>query len=250
VIYLKSWKLAWSLAKFELTASPLYLLSLCLFNPLLIFLVVFLVISPVFNDYLQNNDVGFDFIFLILFLLAPAWHRPKRFLMQSVSQNSDLWAAPSLVLQLQLPITKNTLIKSRLLIYFFLSFPAQCLLLLAMYLVTPQLQTMVTPIEYIVFCIIWLSIGVYAGYIMPAGDVGDEINVKSVTIAFLQLNVGTIAILTFFHLVIGYGLVHSTILIAKKYAILSVVGSLALLIAGLYFWSSYMRNRLYKTDYF
>ncbi|HLS20863.1 MAG TPA: hypothetical protein VK056_04250 [Bacillota bacterium] len=247
---MKEWKLALSLAKFELTASPLHLLMLYLVNPLLTFLIVVLVISPQLNDYLQINYVGFDLLFSLIFLLAPAWVRPRGFLVQSINQNSELWAAPTLVLQLQWPITVKTLIKSRLIIYFFLSFPLQCVFLFAIYVIPAKLQEVISPSEYIIFCIIWLAAGVYLGYIMPASDVGDEINVKSVTIAFILLIFGIIAILTFFHLIIGYGLIHSTILLAKNYPVISTISSFVLLIAGLYYWQHYMKKQIHKLDYF
>lgn len=246
---MKEWKLAVSLAKFELLASPIHILVLCLLSPILTIFVTFLVLGPQLNDYLLNNYVGYDLLFLLIFLMTPAWLRPRTFLIQSINNSSDLWAAPTLVLQLQWPISIKALIKSRLIIYFFLSFPVQCILLLSLYVATPQLKMLISPGHYIIFCIIWLAIGIYLGYVMPASDVGDRINTKSVTIAFILLFGGVIAVLTFFHLVIGYGFIHSTILLAKSYPVLSIVGSLILLIIGLLYWQSYMKRQIHKLDY-
>src|SRR5690625_3123801 len=151
---MKEWKLAVSLAKFELLASPIHVLALCLLSPILTIFVAFIVLGPQLNDYLLNNYVGFDFLFLFIFLMTPAWLRPRTFLIQSISNNSDLWAAPTLVLQLQWPISIKTLIKSRLIIYFFLSFPAQCIFLFAIYVILAKLQEVISQSEYIIFCII------------------------------------------------------------------------------------------------
>lgn len=247
---MNEWKLALSLAKFELTASPVHLLMLYLLSPLLIFFIVLFMINPQLSEYLQTNYVGFDLLFLFIFLWAPAWLRPRSFLIQSINDNDEFWAAPTYVSQLQWPISLNTLIKSRLIIYFFLSFPLQGIFLFIMYITSGALQTIITPGEYIVFCILWLAAGVYLGYVMPASDVGDKMNAKSIAIAFFILVAGGIAVITFFHLIIGHGIIYSAILLAKKYPILSTIGSFVLLVAGLYYWTFYMKKQTQKLDYF
>lgn len=247
---MKEWKLALSLAKLELTAYPIHLLMLYLLNPLLTFIVVLLVVNPALNNYLQTNYVGFDLVFLFAFIMAPAWLRPRGFNVQSIEQYEGLWAAPTVVLQLQFPIKVKTLIKSRLIIYFFLSFPLQLVLLFAMYITPSKLSAIIAPSEYIIFCFIWLAMGVYLGYMMPASDVGGEVNSKSVAITLFLITVGAITLLTFFHVVLGFGLLHSTILLAKNYPVMSIIVSFVLLIIGLFYWPYYMKNKIRKLDYF
>ena len=246
---MKSWKQAFWLAKFELTASPLHLLALYILGPLFILFLTLTIFSLSFDNYLDTNYVGFDMIFIFLLTLVPAWLRPKGSQIQQVNSDHELWAAPTLVMHLQLAIPKEILIKSRFVIYFFYSFPLQCIFLFSIYIMTPNLQSMISPSDYLVFCIIWLSFAIYIGFIMPAGDVGDRINLKTVTLSFIGIVFGTIAFLTSFILMTRHGLVYSTIIVAQKWPILSIIGSLGLAILGILYWQYYMKKSINKTDY-
>lgn len=242
-------KKAFSLAKYELTASPLHVLLLFAIGLPGTFLFMFVGISPMLAEYLTNNFVGFDIWFLIIFLLVPAWLRPKSLQIQNINPGGDLWAAPALILQLQLPIRLKTLTMSRMVLYFFFSFPLQCLMLLSMYLVTPSIQSALSFPDYAIFSFIWLMAGIYLGYIMPASDVGDPINVKTVSTAFILLLISSIGLLTLFHITLGMGLVQATIFLAINYPILSMIGSIFLAVSGLYYWQWFMIRRIKQTDY-
>lgn len=246
---MKHWKQAFWLAKFELTASPLHLLALYILGPLLILFFTFIGVSTELTNYLNKNYVGFDLMFVIIFSIAPAWLRARSFNVQKMSSDGELWASPTLAMQLQLPIPKEALIKSRFVIYFFYSFPLQCIFLFAIYIMTPAIQSMMTPSTYLVFCIIWLSFGIYAGYIMPASDVGDHVNVKTMIWSTIGLLFGTITLLTFFILIIRHGVIYTTIILAQKWPLLSIGGSMILTVLGLTYWQYYMRKKIDATDY-
>src|SRR5690625_4670586 len=162
---MEQWKRAFRLATFELTASPLHLLTLYILSPILLLFIGLFMVSPILDAYFEKNYVGIDFLFILLFTLVPAWSRPNKFQLQQIDSDHDLWASPTLVMQLQLPIPKETLIKSRLVIYFFYSFPFQCLFLFLTYVLTPAINMTMSPGSYLAFSVIWLSFGVYVGYI-------------------------------------------------------------------------------------
>src|SRR5690625_134521 len=107
---MKIWKQALWLANFELKASIVNIL-LCWF--VLSFLGLIFLTS--FNGYVENNYVGFDIFFLLIFSYAPYWLRSRHFQYQKISDR--LYASPTWIMQRQLPIPKEILIKSRFLIY-------------------------------------------------------------------------------------------------------------------------------------
>lgn len=239
---MNTWKQAFWLAKFELKESKLNFLLLLIILPL-----ITLGFIASFESYLSLNFVGIDFYFILSFTFAAAWTKPKYFQVQQL--NDELVASPSVFMLQQLPISKDLIIKSRLIIYFVYSFPPQILLLIFLYLFTPTIQEMMDLSLYSVFAVIWLSFGVYIGGIIPISDAGDRASPRKVAVYGVLMLVGAIAFFTFFHIVSDYGIVHWTLIIAKKWPILSGVLSVILAYFGLIYWQSYMKKLMEKLDY-
>jgi len=239
---MNTWKQAYWLAMFELKQSKLNLLLLLIFLPLII-----LGFIASFESYLDLNFVGIDFYFILSFTFAAAWTKPKYFQVQQL--NDELVASPTVVMLQQLPISKELIIKSRFIIYFIYSFPPQILLLIALYLFTPTIQGMMDLSLYIVFAIMWLSFGVYMGGIIPSSDAGDRASPRKVVVYAVLMLIGVIAFFTIFHIVSDYGIVHLTLIIAKKWPILSGLISVALAYFGFIYWQSYMKKLMEKLDY-
>src|SRR5690625_7219200 len=107
---MNTWKQAFWLAKFELKAS-IANIFLCWF---ILSILGFLFLTS-FNDYLENNYAGFDIFFLLIFSYAPYWLRSSHFQCKKLS--AHLYASPTLIMQIHLPIPQDTLIKSRLIVY-------------------------------------------------------------------------------------------------------------------------------------
>lgn len=239
---MQDWKQAYWLAKFEWKASIKGFILLFLF-----FAVVALFFLVSFSAYLDNDFVGFDVLFIILFALAPAWLRLKEFQIQKIS--GELWASPSLIMLAQLPVSNNVLTKSRFIVYFAFSFPYQLLMLIVLYAVNPEFQVMMSPISHIAFAIIWLSVGIYVGFIMPASDVGDKVSTKIMTVFSIALIAGGIGIATLFHFIFDYGIVYWTIILAQNWPLLSSIVSIFLAFLGFHYWQRYMKKTMDKRDY-
>ncbi|MBP1970974.1 MFS family permease [Virgibacillus natechei] len=239
---MRDWKQAYWLAKFEWKSSIKAFIWTFLF-----FTVIALFFLESFSAYLDNDYVGFDVLFIILFALAPSWLRSKEFQIQKIS--GELWASPSLIMLTQLPLSKNVVTKSRFIVYFAYAFPYQLLMLIALYVVNPEFQVMMSPVSHIAFAIIWLAFGVYVGFIMPVSDSGDRANTKIVTFYSIVLIIGGIGILTFFHFIFGYGFVYWTVMLSQNWPLLSSVISIVLAFLGFNYWQRYMKRNIDKLDY-
>lgn len=239
---MNTWKQAFWLAKFELIESTLSFLFLLLFYPFII-----LGIISSFHSYLDVNFVGIDVFFILIFTFFPLWTKPKRFQVQQI--NDGLVASPSMFMLQQLPISKELIIKSRFIIYFVYSFPFHLLLLISLYVLTPSLQEMIGIGSYISFCMIWVSFSIYIGGIIPTSDAGDRASPRRVVVYGVLMLIGTIAFFTIFHIVSDYGIVHWTLIIAKKWSLLSGALSIILAFVGLKYWQSYMKKLMTRLDY-
>lgn len=240
---MKNWKQAFKLAMFELKASAISFLFLFVF--LLVMLAYF---STSFPDYSERGYVGYDLFFILVFLFAGSSSKVKHFQLQKL--NGDLWVVPIVVMQNQLPIPQNTIIKSRFIIHFFLSFPFQLLLLIALYLWSAELRMIMSFHAFISFSIFWISFGIYTGYAIPASEAGDKINYKTVITAVIFLAIIFISILTGFNVLFDCGFVYWTMMLANKWPYLTILVSILLAICGLIFWQNYMKKTMNKLDYF
>lgn len=241
---MQDWKRAFGLAKFELRESK---------GSLILVLLFFLFLCSYFRSslpsYLENGFVGYDFFFVLVFSVAAFWAKPKEFQISKI--NSSLQVSRLLVTQSQLPIKRDVLVKSRFIIHFFYSFPYQVLLLLLLYAFTPDLSELLPLGSYTAFSIIWLSFGIYTGYVFPMSEAGDKTGLTTAAIiayciVFLVI---TFFVFAFIHFLFGNGIVYWSIVFAQKWPLLSSVISLFLAFFGFKHWQYYMNKAMEKIDY-
>src|SRR5699024_6761115 len=149
----QNWKHVLLLAKFELNVSKMNVLFTMVF-----FLFVSTGLKSSYGTYLDKGFVLVDLLYLVMFTAGALWTKPKELQVQRI--HNELLAQLTFIMQNQLPVPTDALIKSRFIIYFVYSFPWQLLLLLTSYLFAPELKTMMTPGQFIAFSIIWLSFGI------------------------------------------------------------------------------------------
>lgn len=237
-----TWKQALGLANMELKTTPIRLIFCWTFLPLcsLIFLTSF-------QGYLENNYIGFDLFFIILFSFAPFWLKPKHFQYSKVYDH--IWASPVLLMQLQLPIPKNALVKSRLIIYLVYWIPFIFITFILFYFLNEQVKITFDVPTYITFFIIWFSVNLTIGIILPASDVGDYISEKTWIYSYIGIILFFMAILLFFHRYLGFGIVDASIQLANNWQIPSVIISILLVISSWKFWQYHMKKTIKKLDY-
>jgi hypothetical protein len=238
---MQNWKQALWLAKFELKVSIVNILLSLLF-----FLFIGWSLSSLYSDYLDKGFVLIDLLFLIMFTLGSVWTKPKN--LQAQRMNDDLLAQPTFMMQHQLAIPKDILIKSRFIIYTVYSFPSQILLLLVSYMSAPDLREAMTPGQFIAFSVIWLSFGIYMGN-MAAADAGTRATRMKSVFYVIALTAGMILFLTAFNLFSNYGMVHWTIIFAQKWPFISAAISVVLAVLGFKYAQQHMNKLINKLDY-
>ena len=102
---------------------------------------------------------------------------------------------------------------------------------------------------YLAFAIIWLSFSIYVGGMIAASDAGDKASQRKVAVYAVVMFAGLIAFFTLFNAVSDYGIVHWTLIIAKRWPLLSGALSIILAFIGLNYWQSYMKKMIEKLDY-
>lgn len=237
---MNNWKKALSLSRFELSTGAAYFL-LQFF--IAIFIAVFL--GTAFIRDLSNKSIAFDIFFLTLFSIFPAWLKSKNSQYQRVT--GELWASPVFIMQKQLAIDEDIIIKNRFIIHFAYSLP---MLILILGLTYPMISSAITPLQYIAFSIIWLSFSIYIGLIMGASDAGDYVNVKTISQSILIIVIFFALLIGVFHYILNISIIYGTVMLAKQFPLLSVIISIIFCFIGIRYWTYFMNKTIRKMDYF
>lgn len=239
---MNEWKQAYRLAALEIKASMRNLLLIMVF-----YIAMSLIFMMSFDVYLEGEFKGFDLMFLLIFFMFPSWMKGKEFQMQKM--DGDLWSSPPIIMLQQLPVPKNTIVKSRFIIHAFCSFPFQLALLVAMPLISENFRDMMTPVSYLAFVLIWLAISIAVGFMMAASEAGGNFKTKEILLSFIYVLLAAAAIYLLFPLLSGDGLIEWTMILALDWTLLSGIVAVLVMVAGWKYWQANMKKTMKKTDY-
>lgn len=239
---MEDWKQAIMLAKFELMNSKRALISLGTMLITFSFLMIYAAPQLVESSF-------YDLFFLLFIGAAASWAKPKEFQIDKMRDGS--WGVSYFVMLHQLPIRKAILIKNRFVIYYVYSIPAHMLFLFSMYVFSEEIRTILTFSEYAAFTIIWLSFAVYWGALFPLTEVGEVTKMSPFkmwlyTWLVIAIIIGGVALLKFYT---GYGVVYSSMMLAKKWPLLSSVLSIAAAVVCTKLALRQANKKIMKIDY-
>lgn len=239
---LEDWKQAAALAKFELRNSKRALITLVVMLITYAFLMIY-------SAPMLVETIIYDLFFLIFIGMAASWAKPKDF--QINKMWNGLWGTPYFSLLHQLPIRKEILIKNRFVIYYAYSIPFHALFLISIYAFSSSIRTILTFPEYTAFTIIWLSFGIYWGTVFPLSDLGEiretsTFKISLYIILYFGLIIGGVFTVELFT---GYGVVYSSMMLAKKWPLLSSLLSIILAFVCTVIALRQANKKIMKIDY-
>lgn len=240
---METWKKACSLASFELKAS-----WKSIFTFAIALVVVVMLIAPIFSEMGQQLKFFYDLMFLMIFIVIPSWLRKKEFQYQKIGE--ETWGASYFIFLHQMAIPKEILLKSRFVNYYFFAIPFHVLFFVLLFIFS-EARNAYSFGEYIVFSLIWICFGIYAGSLMPASDTGDVISNLRLAIYTILILLGIGGLFFFIHFILGAeGIVFWSLKAAKRWPLLASVLSVLLAIAGVKYWLHYAAKNMQKIDYF
>lgn len=241
---MEEWKQAWKLAKYEVKAHGI----LFYFLFVLSFMLLAIFASEVVGNYLEKGVFLVDIGMLLVPISVIMWMKAKPFQYQLLKNN--FWGTPYFIMLYSLAIPKNVLIKSRFINYFIWSLPFHLLFFLFTYLFSVDIREFFTVGEYLVFTVVWISYGFFAGSLYPASDAGDYISNLKLIIYGILMVVGLLLVVGGIRFSTGHGLVYWTMMAAKVAPIWTSLFAIVIAFIGVKYWLSYMGRQIEKTDYF
>lgn len=240
---METWKKAFSLASFELKAS-----WKSIFTFILSLVIITTLFAPMFSELGQKLKFFHDLLFLIIFTMLPSWIRTKEFQFQKIGE--ETWGTPYFIFLHQMAIPKEILLKSRFINYFILAIPLHVLLFVLLFIFS-EARNVFSFGEYIVFSVIWICFGIYAGALFPTSDTGDNISNFKLTIYTILLILGIGGLFFFVYFIFGgHGIVYWSMEAAKQWPLIASILSILLAIAGVKYWLHYAARNMQNIDYF
>lgn len=201
------------------------------------------------STYLEKGFILFDLFFLLTVGITAMWTKPKEFQPERVKDNS--YKKSYFVMLYQLPIRKEILIKNLFVIYYAYTIPFHALFLASIYAFSETMQSFMTLPEYIAFSIIWMSFGIYWGVMYPLTDLGEV--TKSSTLKMWVYIVLVVALAVGLYILLqeftGQGVVYWSMIIAKKWPLLSSVLSIIAAYFGTTLALRQANKRIMEIDY-
>ncbi|MFD2045302.1 hypothetical protein ACFSTA_16580 [Ornithinibacillus salinisoli] len=239
---LHNWKQAYSLAKFELKAFE----RISIISILIYLLVMQFVVVKLLEWHLDSSQVRSEAIFLLIFLAAITFLKPKE--LQSQPINSNIMASPVLIMQKQLPINEDTMIKSRFIIHFLYTVPFQILILIGLYFLS-SLHELLHVGSFIAFIIFWLSLGVLFGNVLIKVEIRRKYSyIRDLLRGIILYFIATTAII-FIRNEFNYGLIDGSIYLTQRWPWLTTLVSVIIAFLCFNLWIRNMKKSLEKTDY-
>lgn len=241
---MKSWKQAWSLARFELKQSKRVFLLL-----LVIIMIARFQIETMTDSLLKKeNFAGPDLIFILVF--SAIWAYARRADFQQKKINDRLWTTHANYYLRQLPISKEVIAKRSFLTYLIYTLPNYIIMLVLIYTTIPTFKEMLSLQSFIPFSLIWLCIGLSFGFLPLMLDITahliNNFLIFCLGIAFYILIIFGSALLIVFT---EKGLVFWTIHFAVQAPILSSIIAMIIATTSLYFTPKLLQKRLDSFEY-
>lgn len=230
------------MTRFELTRNGL--------TPLLAILFAGAILILFAADATLIHSMIGDIIFLALFSGSfTLFARASSFKPLILNQNTML-AYPVMLVQ-QLPVTHKAIAYSRLIINNVYNILMQMCFILPYFIFVPALREQLTATSFIVFCTIWMSLGVFTSGSAANEDVGRTFKNRSRSghIRFVTSLILLVGLFTFIHLGTPYTLIEGTIYIANTWPIIATVLALGFAYSGLIYGKQRIIRTLQTTDY-
>lgn len=232
------------LAKFEIKKSR----NAIIIQLVMLFGVTAFLLAALPAYFESGGIVGVDLYFLIAFGCTVCWLKPKEIQIQKL--DDDTWASPFFVFLNQLPIKKEVLIQSRMIVFFTYAVPFYFFVLVLLYCFSSPLKDALPFHSYLVFSLIWTGYGISFGLAFPASEAGQKLSLfKQIVFTIALFTISTV-ILIIFTILYGKGLVYFTIQAAKNWPLISIILSIAAILLSVKYYRGYMHRKIAEVDYY
>lgn len=199
------------------------------------------------SDRLFTQSILFDIVFLALFSGGFTFFaKLDAYKPQSIGKLHV--ASEQIVFLLQMPVEKEAIFHSRVLIHTLYNFMIQLSFVILSYIFSPTLHTSMNLPTFIVFVCMWISVGVCASGFTAADEAGKGVGNRTFIISMIQILVFA-CLLFALYMWTPYTLIKGSMIIANEWPLLAIIGAIILASAGLYYGRKKMNRLLQTTDY-
>lgn len=237
---MSEWKQAWKIVLLELKLNKLGYLFMLLMSAIYLSFVITM-------NETSSRAVLVD-IFLIILVWFPMVMRGKEYTGQKIE--NGLYASRFVMLLSQFPITKEVIIKSRVLNTLLFNVCLNVCFLTIIYIFVESLHSQLSGLSSLVFILFWLCFGYQLGAVMPANEIGATYTIMKLIVYCLLLYGFVAGVLFVFHYFLDTSLFDGSIYLAKEHTMITLFVLLILTI-GTHFYGMYeAKKAIRRVDYY
>ncbi len=198
---------------------------------------------------LAHSMIG-DIIFLSLFSGSFTLFARASLFKPLILNNHVMLTYPVLVMQ-TLPIKREAIAHSRLIINNVYNLLIQSCFIIPYFAFIPSFRGLMSVQTFFVFCVIWMSLGIFVSGSAAAQDAGRLLDKRKIAahIRFVLLMILLAALFICIHMFTPYTLIEGTIYLAKTWPFLVCVVSFSLAYVGIFYGKRKIIKALQTTDY-
>lgn len=239
---MSTWKQVKRIITFELFRNGL--------TPLVIFVLAVALFVVFSTEPSFDQSIIMDIIFFVLFTGSFTIFGHTESLKPQILGKNIAVSYPVILLQ-QLPIDTRAIINSRIIIHNVYNIFMQIVFIIPLYAFVPAFQkTMAFP-TFILFVLLWMSLGVFASGFAAADDVGKSLNTRGKA-ALIRLTIQISLAIGFLYVLYDhtpYTLISGSIQIAENWPFLTLLAAILIATNGITYGRKKMKRILRTTDY-
>lgn len=236
---MSTWEQVKHITKFELTRNVVTpLLSILYAGALLIVFV---------SERSFDQSILIDIIFLALFSGSFTFFAKTDAFKPQVINEQIHTTYPIVFLQ-HLPIAHQAIINSRIIIHNVYNVVMQCFFIIPLYIFSPVFHALMPVQTFIIFLIVWLSLGVCASGFTAADEAGKTVSNRTFTKSIFQIILIGIVIFILYKFT-PFSILGGSVYIVSNWPAIAVVGAIVFGSSGVIYGKAKMKRTLKTMDY-
>lgn len=146
------------------------------------------------------------------------------------------------------PIANQAIIHSRIIIHNVYNVVIQLFFIIPLYIFSPAFHALMPAHIFIVFVMMWMSLGVYASGFTAADEAGKNVSNRSFAKAIAQIALIGIVLFILYRFT-SFSVIGGSVYIATHWPIFTCVGAIILAASGVIYGQRKMKRTLESTDY-
>ncbi len=233
------WAQVKRMTAFELTKNVV--------TPLLSFLYAGALLVVFISEQSFEQSILIDIVFLALFSGGFTFFAKKDgFKPQMIDE--EMHVSYKVVFLQHLPIANQEIIHSRIIVHNVYNVVIQLFFIIPLYIFSPAFHALMPVHTFIVFVVMWMSLGVFASGFTAADEAGKNISNRSFAKSIAQIALIGLALFNLYEFT-SFSFIGGSVYLATHWPVIACIGAVLFASSGVMYGKRKMQRALQTMDY-